>query len=47
MGLALGLANVANALDPAVIVLGGGVIAAHAAVTGRGQARFCPVGGGA
>jgi glucokinase len=38
--LALGLANVANALDPAVIVLGGGVIAAHAAVMGPVRRAF-------
>ncbi len=38
--LALGLANVANALDPAVIVLGGGVIEAHAAVMGPVRRAF-------
>jgi len=38
--LALGLANVAHALDPAVIVLGGGVIAAHAAVMGPVRRAF-------
>ncbi len=38
--LALGLANLANALDPSVIVLGGGVIAAHAAVMGPVRRAF-------
>ena len=38
--LALGLANLANALDPSVIVLGGGLIEAERVVMGRGPARL-------
>ena len=36
--LALGLANLANALDPSVIVLGGGLIESQRVVMGAGPA---------
>jgi glucokinase len=38
--VALGLANLANALDPAVIVLGGGLIEAERVIIGPVRAAF-------
>ena len=38
--MALGLANLANALDPSVIVLGGGLIQAERAFMGRIREAF-------